>query len=78
MRTKEITTNWNSGSLKIEIENFEINEFLAHEYLIDQLNRRNEVYPSWRDKPEVAYVCPKFATNPFGKNSLFRAIADVG
>jgi len=67
-----VSKNW------IGIENFEINGFLAHEYLIYRLNHRNEVYPSWRDKPEVAYVCPKFSTNPFGKNSLFRATADAG
>ena len=60
------------------IENFQINGFLAHEYLIDRLNHRNEVYPSCIDKPEVAYVCSKFSTNPFGMNSLFRAIADAG
>ena len=48
------------------IENFQINGFLAHEYLIDRLNHRNEVYPSCRDKPKVAYVCPKFSTTPLG------------
>jgi len=48
-----IYKNW------IGIENLKISGFLVYEYSIDQLNHHNEVYPSWIDKPEVAYVCSK-------------------
>ena len=48
-----IYKNW------IGIENLEISGFLVYEYSIDQLNHHNEVYPTWIDKPEVAYVCSK-------------------